>query len=216
MLNVERYIIIFLVSMQLANGLNAQTIEPKHTFNVEVGLPNGFSNPAFKSIMQGLVNLSAYYQFDFKNHLTVGAGIRYSYFTINEFKVPSPVYGGVHVAGGFVKMGWQKFLSDRFATDIGFKVGYNQQFFDTDRNDTLGVNPLKVDCIYTEPSLGLILTADEQNSYRFFASYGFSGFGFKPSMIGLETFGGYDPVDFNKVTGVLIIGFGYTHYFKKD
>jgi hypothetical protein len=213
---LKRYIPIILFILCFAPGVSSQTIEPKHTFNIELGLPNGFTNPAFKSIMQGLVNVSTYYQYDFKNHLTVGAGIRYSYFTINEFKVPSPVYGGVHAAGGFLKVGWQKFFSDRFATDFGFKVGYTQQFFDTDRNDTLGVNPLKVDCIYTEPSLGLILTADEQNSYRFFASYGFSGFGFKPSMIGLETFGGYDPADFNKVTGVLIIGFGYTYYFKKD
>jgi len=210
------HIFLFLALAADLTSVNSQSIEPKHTLNVELGLPNGFSNPAFKSIMQGLVSLAPYYQFDFSNHLTIGGGVRYSYFAVNEFKVPSPVYGGMHSVGGFVKLGWQKFLSDRFATDIGLKVGYMQQYFDTDRNDSLGVNPLNVNCFYIEPALGLILTADEQNSYRFFASYGWSGFGFKPSMIGLETFGGYDPSEFDKLTGFLIIGFGYTHYFKKD
>jgi len=194
----------------------SQTIEPKHTVTIELGLPNGFSNPAFKSIMQGLVNFSGYYQYDFKNHLTVGGGVRYSYYTVNEFKVPSPVYGGLHSVGGFLKVGWQKFFSDRFATDLGVKVGVSRQYFDTDRNDTLGRNPLQVDGMYTEPSFGLILTADETNSYRFFASYGFFGFSFNPSMLGLQTNGGYNSSDLSKVTGTLIIGFGYTHYFKKD
>ena len=75
---------------------SAQVIEPKHTFNVELGLPNGFTNEPFKNIMQGLVNFSTYYQYDFKNHLTAGVGVRYGYFAINEFKVPKPVYGGMH------------------------------------------------------------------------------------------------------------------------
>jgi hypothetical protein len=204
-----------LVTLSLSR-MKAQSIEPKHTFNVELGLPNGFSNPAFKSIMQGLVSLAPYYQFDFRDHLTIGGGVRYSYFSVNEFKVPSPVYGGVHSLGGFVKLGWQKFYGDRFAMDICMKLGYMQQYFDTDRNDSAGVNPLNVSCFYVEPSLGLILTADEQNAYRFFVSYGWSGFGFRPSMIGLDTFGAYDPSDFDILTGVLIIGFGYTHTIGKE
>jgi hypothetical protein len=193
---------------------SAQVIEPKHTFNVELGLPNGFTNEPFKNIMQGLVNFSTYYQYDFKNHLTAGVGIRYGYFAINEFKVPKPVYGGMHSTGAFLKVGWEKFINDRFAIDLGVKVGYSQHFFDTDRNDSAGLNPIQLNSVYIDPTLGLILTADEVSSYRLFISYASYGFGFKPSMIGLETFGGYDPAQFNKVTGFLIVGFGYTFYFK--
>jgi hypothetical protein len=193
---------------------SAQVIEPKHTFNVELGLPNGFTNEPFKNIMQGLVNFSTYYQYDFKNHLTAGAGVRYGYFAINEFKVPKPVYGGMHSTGVFIKLGWEKFINDRFAIDLGVKVGYSQHYFDTDRNDSAGNNPIQLNSFYVDPTMGLILTADEVSSYRLFFSYASYGFGFKPSMIGLETFGGYDPSGFNKVTGFLIVGFGYTYYFK--
>jgi hypothetical protein len=56
---------------------------------------------------------------------------------------------------------------------------------------------------------------DEQNSYRFFLSYGLSGFSFNPSMIGLQSLGGFDPGSFNKVTGAIIFGFGYTYDVKK-
>jgi hypothetical protein len=164
--------------------------------------------------MQGLVNFSTYYQYDFKNHLTAGAGIRYGYFAINEFKVPKPVYGGMHSTGAFLKVGWEKFINDRFAIDLGVKVGYSQHYFDTDRNDSAGLNPIQLNSVYIDPTLGLILTADEVSSYRLFISYAGYGFGFKPSMIGLETFGGYDPAQFDKLTGFLIVGFGYTFYFK--
>ncbi len=206
-------VLIAALVMRMQN-YSAQVIEPKHTFNVELGLPNGFTNEPFKNIMQGLVNFSTYYQYDFKNHLTAGVGIRYGYFAINEFKVPKPVYGGMHSTGAFLKVGWEKFINDRFAIDLGVKVGYSQHFFDTDRNDSAGLNPIQLNSVYIDPTLGLILTADEVSSYRLFISYASYGFGFKPSMIGLETFGGYDPAQFNKVTGFLIVGFGYTFYFK--
>lgn len=198
----------------LALHSNAQTIEPKHTFNLELGLPNGFANKPFKNIMQGLVNVSPYYQYAFKKQLILGAGLRYSYFAINEFKVPEPVYGGMHSAGVFAKVGWEKFHTDRFATDISVKLGYTQNYFDTDRNDTLGLNPVQVNSTYVEPSVGLILTADEFTSYRLVVGYGFQGFGYRPSMIGLETFGGYDPEEFSQVTSFLIVSFGFTYYFK--
>ncbi len=206
------FLILALV-LQLQN-YSAQVIEPNHTFNVELGLPNGFTNEPFKNVMQGLVNLSTYYQYDFKNQFTAGAGIRYGYFAINEFKVPKPVYGGMHSAGAFIKLGWEKFISDRFAIDLGVKVGYSKHYFDTDRNDSAGLNPIQINTIYIDPTLGLVLTVDEVSSYRLFFSYANYGFGFKPNMIGLETLGGYDPAEFNKVTGFLIVGFGYTFYFK--
>ena len=209
-----RLLTIALFSL-LLTGTTAQTIEPKHTFNLELGLPNGMTNEPFKDIMQGLVSAAPYYQYAFKNHLIVGAGARYSYFAINEFKVPEPVYGGMHSAGGFLKVGWEKFHNDHFATDFSLKVGYTQNYFDTDRNDTLGVNPVTVGSMYFEPNIGLILTADEQNSFRLVIGYGIQGFGYKPAMIGLETFGGYDPADFDKPSSMLIVGFGFTHYFKK-
>jgi hypothetical protein len=61
----------------------AQQIEPKHTFNIELGLPNGMVNKPFKDYMQGLINFAPYYQFTMKNSLSFGAGIRYSYFGVS-------------------------------------------------------------------------------------------------------------------------------------
>ena len=63
----------------------AQINDVRHTYNIELSLPNAMTNKAFEDMMQGLLNASTYYQYTFKNGLNVGAGVRYSYFTINEF-----------------------------------------------------------------------------------------------------------------------------------
>ena len=106
---------IYIAALCLAPFLaKAQVFERKHTFNIELGLPNAFSNKAFKNIMQGLVSVAPYYQLALKNNFIAGAGLRYSYFAINEFKVPTAVSGGVHSGGILLKAGWEKFQNKGF------------------------------------------------------------------------------------------------------
>ena len=144
---------ILILFLSVSSFSNAQSVTPKYTYNVELCLPVAMSNQPFDDFMQGLVGASTYGQYSFPFHLNVGAGLRYSYFTINEFSVPSPVFGGVHSGSAFAKVGWDKFHSDRFATDFGLKVGYSQTFFDTDLNKAAGKNPVQVGSSFAELSL---------------------------------------------------------------
>jgi hypothetical protein len=189
-------------------------ITPKHSFTIELGLPVSTVNKPFKGIMQGLLNVSPYYQFTLQNHFSVGIGGHYSYFKINEFKTPQKVTGGMNSFGGFIKVGHEKFYNMRFGTDIGVKVGYTDHLFTTDTNTVRG-GPVSVMSTFVEPSVGLVLTADEFTSFRFVVSYAFYGFGFRPDQLGLTTNGGYDPADFSKVTQFVSFGFGFTYYFKQ-
>lgn len=190
----------------------AQKIEPKHTFNVELGLPNSTNNKAFKTIMQGLVNASTYYQYAMKNSLAFGVGLKYSFFDVNEFKTPEPIFGGMHSAVAFFKIGSEKFHTDRFATDIGVKLGYAMNLITTDLNENTGNNPRRIDATFLEPTLGLILTADEKTSYRLVLGYAFQGFKFSPDQLGTKENGGYIPADLQKPNQFFTIGFGFTYY----
>lgn len=206
------YILILLL---VTCDVVAQQIEPKHTFNVELGLPNAMVNKPFGAYMQGLINVAPYYQFRLKNSIAFGAGIRYAYFGVNQFKVPQKTLGGMHSFGSFVKVSHEKFHTDRFSTDLGVKVGYTQNYFVTNRNDSLNQNPYQVNSILIEPTAEFSLVADEQVAYSLIVSYAFHGFSYKPNMIGLQTFGGYEQSEFQRVTSYLTIGFGFTYYFKE-
>lgn len=189
-------------------------VTPKHTFNVELGLPNSFGNKPFNSIMQGLVNCEPYYQFALPNSLAFGAGFKYTYFDVNEFKTPEPIFGGMHTVGAFVKLSREKFHSDRFGTDLGVKVGYTQNYISTDLNKAMGRNPVTFDAGIIEPTIGLVLSADEFTSYRLTIGYTIQGFSFDPEQLGTALDGGWEPDELQKISHYLTIGFGFTYYFK--
>lgn len=191
--------------------------EPKHTFNIELGMPVPLANKPFKGIMKGVIVFSPYYQYRLKNSLAFGAGIQYTYLQINEFKVPTNerVKGGIHSGGAFVKVSHEKFHNERFATDVGVKFGYTKNYFITDFNDSLSGKPLQVNSVSISPMLGLILNVDEFSSYRLTIGYAFQGYGFSPQRLGIQSNAGFDPTNFSKPTQYFIFGFGFTHYFQK-
>lgn len=197
----------------LSLSANSQKIDPKFTYNLELGLPVAVSNESFNDIMQGLVTVNTYAQYSFPFHLNIGLGVKYSYFAVNQFSVPEPVYGGIHTGGGFVKVGYDKFVNDRFAVDFGVKIGYADNYIMTDMNKALGLSPVRVASSIIEPTLGLILSADERNSYRMNIGYCIQGHGFRPTMLGVDSNGDYDPEKFNNLTQYFFVGFGYTFYF---
>lgn len=214
-------IVIILTCLFLSVQTDAQKIEPKFTFNVELGLPVSLYNEPFDEMIQGLVNTSIYGQYSFPFNLKVGLGVRYTLWNINEFAVATPVDGVVHTGAAFLKLGWGKFHTDRFATDFSVKLGYSQNFFETHWTEqTASGENFRVeshvtnDAFLIEPTIGLILAADERNSYRWSIGWCIQGKGFNPRMLGLPSDAGYEPSEFDKVTQYLVVGFGYTYYFK--
>ncbi len=212
LINITFFYFLFLSS--IGKGVfYAQEFQPKHTFNLELGLPNSFSNKAFNDVMQGLVQVEPYYQYAFKNGIIAGLGVGYQYMGINEFKVPVKVDGGLHSGRGFLKIGYERFVTSNFAFDLALKIGYSANYFKTSINDTLLGKAFQQNSLYIAPTIGLILKADEVSSYRLFVGYSFQDFNFNLSMLGLQTIGGYTPSELNRISTVLTVGFGYTHYF---
>lgn len=195
---------------------NAQKIEPKFTYNIELGLPNATFNEPYKDIMQGLLSAVTYGQFSFPFHLNVGFGTRYSLFTVNEFSVPDELYGQIHSVGGFIKIGYDKFITERFATDVGLRFGYGQNIINTDLNRKSGIGTVRVNSSLVEPVVGFILSVDQWNSFRLHLGYNIMNYGFRPQLLGLISDEMWNPNDYNKPTQAFVIGFGYTYYFNKD
>jgi hypothetical protein len=204
---------LIIILLLLSPSYFAQEIDPDDSFTFEISLPNSISNTPYKMIMQGLIQTSAHYQYAFKSGLALGAGIHYTYFAINEFRVPSKVYGGIHTPAVYVKVGHEKFWTERFGTDFGVKLGYLQSFTVSDLLKSKGIPYNFVEGTYIEPSLGFVLTADVNCSYRLTIGYPIYGYSFTPWMIGIDSNIGYDPKEYNKPSSLFSVGFAYTFYF---
>jgi len=210
MRNALIFIIVCLTCTQV--GWSQENYKPTSSFKVEIGLPNNATNFAFRDLMQGLVVVTPSYQYTFDNTLSIGAGLRYNYFSVNEFKNTVDLSGGIHTAGVFGKIGQEKFYGN-FGVDYGVRVGYSMNFMTTNFNETLRGGPYSNDAGFVEPHLGLALTANENTSFRFALGYAFHAFEFRPNQMGLDQFSGMSEDDLNGTTTYFTVGFGYSYYF---
>lgn len=210
----QQFIIRFLSLFFLSASIQykAQEITPDDSFTFDLCLPNAMGNQAYRNIMQGLVHASMHYQYAFKSGYYIGLGSHYSYFAINEFRVTPKIYGGIHSAAAFLKTGHEKFWSERFGTDIGLRAGWVRSYILSDALEELQQSPQIREGLYLEPNISLILTADVNQSFRLTIGYPLYAYPFSPQLIGIEGNMGYDPIEFEKKSTFLSIGFGYTYY----
>ena len=192
---------------------NAQKMEFDDSFVFEFNLPNGFVNAPFKNIMQGVVYAAPMYQYAFKSGIMVGAGLHYSYFTINQFRINQKVSGGMHTGAAFVKVGHERFWTPSLATDISVKTGLAQTAFVTDVLKSQGITYNAKQSLYIEPNIGICLAADVNASFRLSLGYAFYGFGYKPWDIGINSNLGYTSSELGRISSFLVVGFGYSRYF---
>ncbi|MDX1651850.1 MAG: hypothetical protein R3277_05125 [Brumimicrobium sp.] len=203
------FLLIFLVNLSVF----AQTdFQPTGSFKVEIALPNNATNIAFRDQLQGLVALTPSYQHTFGSTFSVGAGLRYSYFNVNQFKNNVGLSGGMHIAGVFGKIGQEKFYGN-FGLDYGVRAGYALNISTTNKLREAGRSPHIFDGGFVEPTIGLALMADERSSFRLALSYAFHGFTLKPGHLGLDDFSGYPDDKLDRFTSFFCIGFGYSYYF---
>lgn len=208
-----KILISFLLFSFFISQVNGQeVVQPKLSFGAEIGLPSQQGNAAFREIMQGLLTVSPNLQYTLDNGIAFGGGLRYSFFTINEFKVPNKLAGGMHMAGAFAKVGHEKFYSS-FGTDFGIRFGYNKIYSINEECTEVHGKAHSFDAGFIEPHVGLALMADEKSSYRLAISYVFQGFAFDAQDLCLDELSAYTDNQLSKGTHYFTIGFGYSYYF---
>jgi hypothetical protein len=191
-------------------------IKPKHSLTIELGLPIGIANKGFNGFLQGMVNFSPYYHYNFKNNFSVGLGFNYNFFWINHVLSPDKEnYGGIHSLGTFIELGYEKFYTDRIGTDFSIKTGVSQFNFYSVNNRELGLNTPTKNITFIEPNFSLVITANEYSSFRWNIGYAFQNYKFDPTDLGFIDDKEYHSDDYNNTNQFFTFGFGYTYYFKQ-
>lgn len=190
------------------------TFQPSHSFKFDLTLPTALVNKPFRSIMQGLIQVAPYYQYTTKFGMSFGAGANFKYFTINEFRLPGKVKGGMSFVGGFAKIGYEKFITKKFAIDAGVRFGYD--YVISKNTYELGVlgKPHTFTMPYITPTIGFYLMVDETSGFSLNLGYAFTGMKFSANELYISEITGYDAGQFNKNSQVFFVGFGYSYYFK--
>lgn len=205
-------LIVFFIVFSLQADAQ-ELFRPKHSIKAEIGLPTSLINKPFKTVMQGLVQVAPFYQYATKFGLSFGAGADFRYFTINQFKMKASTHGGMTFVGGFVKIGFEKFISPKFAIDAGIRGGYDYVISKNNYEAKLIGKAHTFTTPYIEPQISFYLMADEASGFSLTLGYTFMGMKFSANSLMVDELAGFDASDFTKITQFFTVGFGYSYYF---
>jgi hypothetical protein len=186
-------------------------IKPKHSYSIDLALPVPVSNKVFKGIMQGFIRFSGSYQYSLKNGFYGGLGANYTYFSINRFKISPQILGGMNISNLYLKVGYEKFYSERIGIDGGIKFGVSRVLIHSD--SLVKMNTFNVPII--EPYFAFNLTANDKAAYKWMVSYSFLGLKFTPDKIGDFNNGDFAESEFKRITQFFSFGFSYSRYLKQ-
>ena len=167
--------------------------------------------------MEGLFNGGVTYQYNVFGGLTLGGGLKYSFFTLNPFALNNVQWNGVlHIPAAYVKVGYEKFTTERISFNGSVRVGYSG-IFSVHGNDSCAVGTKKnlvEPALFVEPQFELVLLTDKNSSDGFSLVLGYDFYfnEFGPRYLCMEKFPGLYPEDYQGITRFFSFGFGYRYY----
>jgi len=216
--NNNLYILIVLVLLLSGGNVIAQSmsIQPKGSLAVDIGIPTAERNKAFDNLLEGLFNGGIGYQYNIHKGLTIGGGAKYSFFINDRFALNQTIGpGAMHIPAAYVKVGYEKFTTDRFSFNFGIRGGYSAMIMVNDSNSVNIGGPFIKKSFFVEPQLELLMTSErgEPNGFSLVLGYNFYFSEFNPEFISRDKFLGLLPEDNLGFTKFFSLGFGYRHYF---
>jgi len=192
------------------------TIQPKGSLTVDIGIPTNERNGAFDNVLEGLFNGGIGYQHNIHEGLTIGAGLKYSFFINDRFALNQTAGpGAMHIPAVYAKVGFEKFTTDRFSFNFGVRGGYSSMIVVNDSNSVSIGGPYIDESFFVEPQLELLVTSDkgEPNGFSLVLGYAIYFSEFNSKFISRDKFIGLLPEDSIGFTRFFSLGFGFRHYF---
>lgn len=220
MIRKTNYIFILTVLCLLysSNSSFAQSanIPQEGSLTVDIGIPTNEQNRAFDNVLEGLFNGGIGYQYNIHKGLTIGAGVKYSFFINDRFALNQTAGpGAMHIPAVYAKVGYERFTTDRFSFNFGLRGGYSSMIMVNDSNTVNLGGPYIHQSFFVEPQLELLITSDkgEPNGFSLVLGYAIYFSEFNPDFISRDKFLGLLPEDNIGFTRFFSLGFGFRHYF---
>ncbi len=208
-------LIICLVFATSSGISQTKTFDPTGALSIDLGIPAQGKNYAFGHVMEGLFNGGVGYQYNVYQGLTLGVGMKYSFFLINSFAINNADWGGgLHLPAVSFKLGYEKFTTERISLNASVRMGYSFMISANDSCRTSLGGPYVQQTMFVEPQLEVVLLTDKSSSDGFSMVLGYNMYfqDFGPEFLCMDKFPGLEPEDSEGITRFLSIGFGYRYY----
>lgn len=211
------YIFTFTILLLGATNSHAQekTFQPTGSISIDMGIPAKGKNVSFGNVMNGLFNGGITYQYNVFGGLTLGIGAKYSFFVINPFALNNANWGGgLHVPSVHAKLGYERFITERFSLNVGMRAGYSMMVSANDSCKAHNNGPYTESTFFLEPQIELLLLTSKNASggFSFVLGYDFLFTEFGPRYLCIQNIPNSVEEHYQGITRFLSIGFGYRYY----
>ncbi|MBD3636781.1 MAG: hypothetical protein HUJ25_05510 [Crocinitomicaceae bacterium] len=214
---LAKYLVIlslFIVPLSVSGQQN-KMFEPTGSLSIDIGIPAQGKNESFGRVMNGLFNGGINYQYNVFKGLTIGVGVKYSYFIINTFALDNANWrGGLHMPSVYGKIGYERFITERFSINGSVRLGYTEMISTNDSCKVINGGPHLEGSFFMEPQVELLFTTDKESPSGFSLMIGYviNSSEFGPRYLCMESIPNLFEEDYVGITRFLSIGFGYRYY----
>ncbi len=180
-------------------------------------IPAALNNKAFRKIGNGIADINILFQYPITKNILLGAGFKYGYYQFVDFISNNSFSnsGKLFSYSPYGRISFLKFASPRVFLQISSKAGTSIMDFNSFTCTNNGENGKIQRSFFIEPQIGVHIFVDESLSFSMVISDYIAFNDFNPSLMCMESFGGFSPTDSEGNYNVLGIGFGFTYFFNK-
>ncbi|MFN3343871.1 MAG: hypothetical protein ACK40M_14335 [Flavobacteriales bacterium] len=199
-------------------GETSGNVRPEKIPDIRYGLKGSFKlptpikNKAFTSVIDGIADANLSFHYPFLRHFYFGAGYRYSYFQINDFRAKADLNANLQIHSPFAVLGFERFATPRFLYGVSLRSGYSMLHFKS--NTCLSNNPegkgAGQEAVFIEPEFTLELMSGENMAFSFVTSWTWILDEFGAENICLSNFSGLTADDSKGYYQFISVGFGFT------
>ena len=155
----------------------AQPNEIPANYRFDFRLPTPIANRSFRGLINGIADLNLSSQFTIVNNVTLGGQFKFAYYKVNDLKTPEVTDGKMQFMTLKLKLGYEKFMTERAYYDLSIKAGYGiVNIHSKSCEAALDGTGRSVDQGFTfEPAFGLYLISDDNLSFGLIVSYTWLG-----------------------------------------
>lgn len=187
--------------------------ELSHSIKMDFKLPTATHNSAFKSIHNGVSDVSLSYQYPLVKGFGIGAGVVHTYMQVDEFAINTQalISGRVHRLSPFGKIFYEGFLNQYFVLDIGVKAGYSALWFKSNYcRDSGEVRQGRG--FFLEPYIGLYMPSKNGFNVGLILGYSITGYEYTPADLCQTSLPGYASDSYLGNINTFSIGFGFAAF----
>lgn len=211
--------ILLFITYALSSQEKSAPELPRFSIRANAGIPKIASSSQFRNSFSGVITGDASVNCKLFSNFFTGVGYSYTYYKCQKY-FRDPLRDNINTIlqtqNGYVKVGYDKFFSERGFVTFSMNMGYSSSQYRSIRykNDSLmGKYPTSYSNAFIEPMIGVYFIVDPNFAIGGHLSYNYNFVQFNPLYPQFNEWGPYGYTSISNKWNISLITLGFGFYY---